>query len=481
MALQIPKKLHQIWVGSDPVPPRHEEWIAGWKRRHPDWEHRLWDEEALVRVLPDEALRYYHAAQSYAGKADVARIWIVNELGGVYVDTDFQCLRPIDELLHGCRAFVTFSRYEAKVINSIFGAVPRHPFLRALISDLPEHFDPEVANKAGPLLFREVVQDRSDVRRFEQEVFLPVTATDQYRLDIEDEKYWNDSYAVHHFEGNWARPDGKNGLFGTEVSPAKVRKKLERMVRPALQGRPFHAYCVGMEQTGMDALVDAFADTYRTRRVPPFQDLSELFLERKAENIEVDDLRRIFRERDRQHHLNLEANALLAPFCDILVELFPEAKFILPVRPPAEWLKRTIAWHYRDPRMAEPDGFTEAVLNHYYGPKTNHRSEVLREENLYPLDRYLRAWRRHHEAVLSAVPDDRLFVLRASEMEDQLGQLVMWLGIPADSLSLTGKGSDGAARTSGIVEEIDRGLMEERIEEHCSSLIENLRKSIELE
>ncbi len=479
MTLQIPKKLHQIWIGPNPVPSHHEKWIAGWKRQHPDWEHRLWNEKALVDVLPEAALTYYHAAQSYAGKADVARIWLVHELGGVYVDTDFQCLRPIDELLHGCRAFVAFSRYDAKIINALFGAVSNHPFLRALTNNLPNHFDPAVANKAGPLLFREVIQDRSDVRRFEREVFLPVTVTDQYRLDIEDERHWTNAYAIHHFEGSWTRPDGRSGVFGTGVSPKKVRKKLERMVRPVLQKRSFQAYCDGIEQTGLDALVEAFAGTYRTKRVPPFHDLKALFLERKADRIEADDLRRMFRGRDRQRHLELEANALLAPFCDILVDLFPEAKFILPIRSPGEWLKRTLAWHRRDPQIVEPEGFARPALNHYYGPKANYRTEVLKKHNLYPLDGYLRAWRRHHEAVLSAVPDDRLFVVWADVLSEEVGAMAEVLGVPANSLSPIDRISNGEGGESGIFWELDQELVRERIEEQCSSLMETLRKEDE--
>ncbi|MCS3650109.1 hypothetical protein GGQ08_001403 [Salinibacter ruber] len=476
MALHIPKKIHQIWVGPNPVPPRHEGWIEGWKEQHPEWEHRLWGEEGLLNVLPDEALQFYHAAESYAGKADVARIWLVLELGGVYVDTDFQCLKPIDELLHGCRAFTAYSRYEAKVMNAIFGGVPHHPFVRALANELPSHFDPEVANKAGPLLFRDVLQGHSDVRRFERETFMPVTATDQYRLDIEDESYWAGAYAVHHFEGSWERPEQKHGLLGKDFG-TRLQRTVKQWGNPLLHERPFHAYCVGMEQSGGEMLADIFSEAYRARHVSLYSSgLKRLALERTAGEIQDYAVRRILTSRDREQYLSLEANPLLAYFSDVLADLFPEAKFILPVSPPSEWLARTIRGHLETPEVRAPEGEMKAFLQHYYGPKTGYRSDFLADRGLHPLDGYLNAWRRHHETVLTSVPYDQLFVVRTENLADCTGYLTNWIGgvmqPPSTSKGTPNRSGDGAF----LPEKIDKERAESRADHLCAGVLNELRR-----
>src|SRR5439155_11415662 len=45
--MRIPRLLHQVWVGSAPMADEQREFIAGWKRLHPDWEHRLWTDDDL--------------------------------------------------------------------------------------------------------------------------------------------------------------------------------------------------------------------------------------------------------------------------------------------------------------------------------------------------------------------------------------------------------------------------------------------------
>ncbi|MCS3668069.1 mannosyltransferase OCH1-like enzyme [Salinibacter ruber] len=205
MSIRIPKQLHQIWVGPKPIPDQQREWIQGWKEKHPDWKHHLWREEEVREHLPEEALAFFEAAQSYAGQTDVARVWLVHKFGGVYVDTDFQCLRQIDELLHGCKAFTVVEGYDGKLMNGLFGTVPGHPFTETLIEDWGRRFDPENPTQTGPLFFDDVVRGkkRSDVRIFEREIFAPVTGGDLHRLETETESDWDDSYAVHHYEQSW--------------------------------------------------------------------------------------------------------------------------------------------------------------------------------------------------------------------------------------------------------------------------------------
>ena len=43
----IPRILHQIWVGPDPIPAEYAAYMDGWARMHPEWEHRVWTDENL--------------------------------------------------------------------------------------------------------------------------------------------------------------------------------------------------------------------------------------------------------------------------------------------------------------------------------------------------------------------------------------------------------------------------------------------------
>ena len=43
---KIPKLIHHIWLGSE-IPRKYQDFINGWKRKHPSWKLILWDDEKL--------------------------------------------------------------------------------------------------------------------------------------------------------------------------------------------------------------------------------------------------------------------------------------------------------------------------------------------------------------------------------------------------------------------------------------------------
>jgi hypothetical protein len=234
-----------------------------------------------------------------------------------------------------------------------------------------------------------------------------------------------------------------------------------------------------MEQSGGEMLADIFSEAHRARHVSLYSSgLKRLALERTAGEIQDHAVRRILTSRDREQYLSLEANPLLAYFSDVLADLFPEAKFILPVSPPIEWLARTIRWHLETPEVRAPEGEMKVFLQHYYGPKTEYRSDFLADRGLHPLDGYLNAWRRHHETVLSAVPDDRLLILWTDGLTDQRETIAAWVGAPADA-------PGSADRVPNVPDEVvpagmDHELVEERIDAQCSTLIGNIRNRVGL-
>jgi len=98
--LPVPSRLHQIWLqGEASAPSVH---LESWRSRHPSWDHRVWNQTSLrlfiVQTQPD-ALRYFDAYDNPGIKSDIGRVLLLKHLGGVYVDTDVACMRPVDDLV----------------------------------------------------------------------------------------------------------------------------------------------------------------------------------------------------------------------------------------------------------------------------------------------------------------------------------------------------------------------------------------------
>lgn len=88
---RIPRIVHQIWLGSPP-PEKYREWMTTWMNWQ-GWTYRLWtDEDVRCRELYNQEL--YDRADNYGEKSDILRLEILLEHGGMYVDVDFECIRP---------------------------------------------------------------------------------------------------------------------------------------------------------------------------------------------------------------------------------------------------------------------------------------------------------------------------------------------------------------------------------------------------
>jgi hypothetical protein len=191
----IPRILHFIWIGPDPLPADQRPWIESWKRHHPDWEHRIWTEENL----PEDPIRPEIAEllRAPVERADILRLEILYRHGGVYLDTDLECLRPLDAVLEG-QDFVGVCHKPGRITNTAIAAEAGHPLLeRALEEVRPMEMywtnaSERLKEVAGPLLLDRLVKDFPDVKLLEPPVFFPSTPEER-----------EGAIAVHHMARVW--------------------------------------------------------------------------------------------------------------------------------------------------------------------------------------------------------------------------------------------------------------------------------------
>ncbi len=131
----IPKIIHIIWIGPNKLPYR--EYRRSWEKHNPDWELNFVTDKTLPELIN---AKEYHMMPTYAGKADVLRLELLYQHGGVYSDADSQCLRPLAPLLEGVECFGMTNAY-GNVANSTLGCTPGHPAFKQLVEGLPAHIE----------------------------------------------------------------------------------------------------------------------------------------------------------------------------------------------------------------------------------------------------------------------------------------------------------------------------------------------------
>lgn len=94
----IPKTIHYCWFGRGEKSKLIKRCIASWKRVCPDYEIIEWNEDNYDISKADFMKRAYEA-KNWAYVTDYARLDIVYEHGGIYLDTDVELIKPFDFLL----------------------------------------------------------------------------------------------------------------------------------------------------------------------------------------------------------------------------------------------------------------------------------------------------------------------------------------------------------------------------------------------
>lgn len=94
----IPKTIHYCWFGGKPLSELALKCIESWKKFCPDYEIMRWDESNFDFASCDYAREAY-AAKKYAFVSDYARLKVLVDHGGVYMDTDVEVINPLDKFM----------------------------------------------------------------------------------------------------------------------------------------------------------------------------------------------------------------------------------------------------------------------------------------------------------------------------------------------------------------------------------------------
>jgi mannosyltransferase OCH1-like enzyme len=211
----IPKKIHQIWLGS-PFPDKYKKWANTWRDMNPDWEYRLWTEGDLDELnIINRSL--YASMSNYGPKSDFLRYHILNQFGGLYVDTDFECLKPFDELSYA--EFITGIGYPMKpeLYVGLIGSIPHHPITEYLVSEISKRnhdmTQAEVLKVISSYFFTRCFFDvikgyMPGVVALPPNYFYPFPNNRGFEKRDGKKFILPESYAVHYWEISWATKSG---------------------------------------------------------------------------------------------------------------------------------------------------------------------------------------------------------------------------------------------------------------------------------
>ena len=185
------------------------------KKLHPDWEYRLWTDKDNLTFVSQNFPDFYKTFIDFPKnimRADVIRYLIMEKIGGLYLDLDYEMIRSFDyhtsSIILPMNRSEKFGDPENSLGNSIFASVPNHQFwvdareyLQKNKIELKNYL--QVLEETGPGFLTKIFYENSyeDIETPDRIFFHPPAPKNK-------KEYYNIlnngiSYGIHHGWGSW--------------------------------------------------------------------------------------------------------------------------------------------------------------------------------------------------------------------------------------------------------------------------------------
>lgn len=227
--IKIPKIIHQTWK-NECLPVAFMTLSQTWRDMLPDWEYHLWTDEMnreFVRIHFPDFLKKYDAYPRNIQRADAIRYLLLYTYGGLYVDMDFECLKPEfvtlledAEFIAGKEPYLHAHSHgrEYIVCNALMASIPNYPFLEFVIHRMMNHphgwnvrHGRDILDSTGPFLLSDAYREypqKNELKIIEPELLYPILLGEskyitQGHISADMTYRIKAAYAIHHFFGTW--------------------------------------------------------------------------------------------------------------------------------------------------------------------------------------------------------------------------------------------------------------------------------------
>lgn len=218
--MSIPKIIHYCWFGNNPKPKSVLECIESWKKYCPDFEIKEWN-ESNYDISSNLYCKQAYELKKWAFASDYARLDIINNYGGVYLDTDVELIKPIYDLL---KYDFFIGRQEGFQVNTGagFGAVKGHKVLKLMLSDYEKiHFiKPDGSmdlltcpTRNSECLFNRGLMKDDSFQIVEKVAVFPIEYFSPFNVWTGRLNVTHNTYSIHHCDATWNPDESKKNRF----------------------------------------------------------------------------------------------------------------------------------------------------------------------------------------------------------------------------------------------------------------------------
>ncbi len=219
---KIPKIIHLCWFGHGEYDEKMKHCLESWDKYASDYKIMTWNEETFD-LDSCTYVRQAYDMKRWAFVTDYVRFKVLQQYGGIYMDTDMELVKPLDDLLDndsvlsfkqralGMKQYgLTSGIIMTKANNDLFDPLIEQFESRSYINENGEEDVTPIAKFLTDLLRdRGIRQDNTlqsidGVTVYPNEYLCPTVPLDGEEGEIE---LTDNTYAIHHFTGTWRTPE----------------------------------------------------------------------------------------------------------------------------------------------------------------------------------------------------------------------------------------------------------------------------------
>ncbi|MEL1134488.1 glycosyltransferase [Desulfitobacterium sp. THU1] len=206
----IPRIIHYCWFGGSSLPLLAVKCIDSWKRVLPDFELREWNEENFDLAC-NQYVQQANESRKWAFVTDFVRLKVLYDFGGIYMDTDVEVIKPLDEFMK-LPAFSGFEG-EAYINTGIIGAKKGNKWIKELIKDYDDRvfikedgsYDQTTNVKIITNTTKNMYPINLDntLQAFDDVSFYPLDWFCAKSYETGEIVRTENTHTIHHFSGSW--------------------------------------------------------------------------------------------------------------------------------------------------------------------------------------------------------------------------------------------------------------------------------------
>lgn len=212
---KIPKTIHYCWFGKNKIPEQYYQYRESWKKYCPGYEIIEWNEDNYD-VSKNAYMYAAYQDKNWAFVSDYARIDVVNQYGGIYLDMDVELLKSLDALLKE-NAFCGYESFDYANFGLGFGSVKNNPILESLLQYY-EQLRWDKGKVACPVYQTEILKQYGMVgnnifQRLDDMTIYPAVCFCGKSIYTRRIMRRKDTFSIHHYAGSWYKPEEEERVF----------------------------------------------------------------------------------------------------------------------------------------------------------------------------------------------------------------------------------------------------------------------------